>query len=348
MGTALGTPAYAGPEQAAGRLDEMGRSSDIYSLGATLYCLLTGQKPIEGEKDAGRILERVKRGEFPPPKQVKPDIPRALEAVCLKAMALQAEERYASARDLADDVEHWLADEPVRAWTEPWTVKARRWVDKHRSVVTGAAATLIVGTIGLITATALLTYANEETKNANLMLAEEKRKADNEGVSAEKAEKDALKLAKAADYRLTRLHVANGTQSTERGQPFTALLWYARAWQGDLDQANEPSHRSRIGGVLDGVPRLVGACFHPEGVDDVDINLAGTRLITRTANRSGANGHAVYVWDFVAGKLAIPALTHAGPVRCIGFSPDGSQILTASDDKTAGLWDTAAGGDFTC
>ena len=75
-GTALGTPAYMSPEQAEGRLDQVGPLSDVYSLGATLYCLLTGKPPID-ETDVGEALRRVQRGEFPPPRAVRPGIPRA-------------------------------------------------------------------------------------------------------------------------------------------------------------------------------------------------------------------------------------------------------------------------------
>jgi WD40 repeat protein len=95
--------------------------------------------------------------------------------------------------------------------------------------------------------------------------------------------------------------------------------------------------------VLAGVPRLVGVCFHSTGVDDVDMDPAGTRLLTRTADRPGKRGHSAYVWDFAAGKLAAPPLAHAGPVRHAGFSPDGSRVLTASEDHTAALWDAATG-----
>ena len=109
---------YMSPEQAAGRLDRLGPASDVYSLGATLYSLLTGRPPVE-DRDVGSVLQQVQRGDFPPPRQVNAAVPPALEAICLKAMALRPEDRYASARALADDVEHWLADEPVAAYREP-------------------------------------------------------------------------------------------------------------------------------------------------------------------------------------------------------------------------------------
>src|SRR5262249_17746283 len=73
-GAALGTPAYMSPEQAAGRVDQVGPASDVYGLGATLYCLLTGQPPFRGE-DPGELLRRVTRGEWLPARQVKPGVP---------------------------------------------------------------------------------------------------------------------------------------------------------------------------------------------------------------------------------------------------------------------------------
>ena len=113
-GSALGTPAYMSPEQAGGDLDRLGPRSDVYSLGATLYCLLTGKPPFEGD-DIGEILRRVQAGDFRAPREVDPSLDKALEAVCLKAMATKPEDRYASCRALAEDVERWMADEPVTA-----------------------------------------------------------------------------------------------------------------------------------------------------------------------------------------------------------------------------------------
>ena len=142
-GSAIGTPAYMSPEQAVGDLERLGPRSDVYSLGATLYCLLTGKAPFEGT-DLGAILRDVQKGAFPPPRQVDPSIDRALEAVCLKAMATKPEDRHATARALADDVERWAADEPVSAWREPSSVRARRWMRRNRTAVTAASAAVLM------------------------------------------------------------------------------------------------------------------------------------------------------------------------------------------------------------
>jgi serine/threonine-protein kinase len=144
-GRAIGTAAYMSPEQAAGRWEDVGPASDIYSLGATLYTLLTNQLAFQGRD----IVDKVKRGDFLPPRRWKGDIPPALEVICLKAMALNPADRYASASALADDVEHWLADEPVAAYREPWRVRLGRWARRHKPLVAGTTALLVAAVLSL-------------------------------------------------------------------------------------------------------------------------------------------------------------------------------------------------------
>ena len=160
-GSALGTPAYMSPEQARGDLEQLGPCSDVYSLGATLYCLLTGKPPQVGN-DISEVLRKAQRAEFTPPRQIDPAIDKALEAVCLKAMALKPEDRYASSRALAEDVERWMADEPVSAWAEPWMQKLLRWLNRHRTGVTGPAAAVLAGLVGLSAVLAVQTRANAQ------------------------------------------------------------------------------------------------------------------------------------------------------------------------------------------
>jgi serine/threonine-protein kinase len=168
-GSALGTPAYMSPEQAAGDLNRLGPRSDVYSLGATLYCLLTGKAPFDAG-DVGELLRKVQRGELAKPQQLQPGIDAALEAICLKAMALKPDDRYPSCRALAEDVERWMADEPVTAWSEPWTRKLLRWLTRHRVGVTSAAAAGIVALLGLavVAATQAQSRALLEVKNRQL------------------------------------------------------------------------------------------------------------------------------------------------------------------------------------
>ncbi len=166
-GSALGTPAYMSPEQAAGELEKLGPRSDVYSLGATLYCLLTGRPPFEG--DAFEVLGQVGRGAFPR-RASSTRRSTGLEAVCLKAMATRPGDRYPTCRALAEDVERWTADEPVSAWREPLPRRLRRWAKRNRTAVTAAAVALFAGVVGLAAVLAVQTQAKNELGRANALL----------------------------------------------------------------------------------------------------------------------------------------------------------------------------------
>ncbi|HEV3166886.1 MAG TPA: protein kinase, partial [Isosphaeraceae bacterium] len=153
-GSALGTPAYMSPEQASGELERLGPRSDVYSLGATLYCLLTGKPPFEGK--VVDVLQAVQRGEFTPPRAIDPSIDRSLEAICLTAMALQPEARYASCRALADDIELWTADEPVSVYREPLTTRLTRWGRRHRTTASSVAMLLVTSVVALSVSAVLI------------------------------------------------------------------------------------------------------------------------------------------------------------------------------------------------
>src|SRR5262249_38669443 len=154
-GTTVGTPQFMSPEQAAGRLDLLGPASDVYSLGATLYCLLAGRAPFEGP-DVEAVMWAVQRGDFPPLRRANPTVPPALEAICLRAMAPRPAARYAPPGDLADDIERGLADEPVAAYWERWGPRLARWARRHKPWVTGAAALLVTAVVALAVGTILI------------------------------------------------------------------------------------------------------------------------------------------------------------------------------------------------
>jgi serine/threonine-protein kinase len=143
VGQMVGTPAYASPEQAAGLWDVIGPASDIFSLGATLYNLLTNCLPYDGE-GVLEIIDQASKGEVIPPRHRKKDVPRALEAVCLKAMAGKRQARYDTALELAAEVEQWLADEPVSAYSESIVERMARTGRRHW-VVLAIGVALIFG-----------------------------------------------------------------------------------------------------------------------------------------------------------------------------------------------------------
>jgi tetratricopeptide (TPR) repeat protein/tRNA A-37 threonylcarbamoyl transferase component Bud32 len=198
MGRVVGTPQFMSPEQAAGQLDRLGPASDVYSLGATLYCLLTGRVPFEG-REVSTILQKVQQGDFPHPRSVKSSVPRALEAICLKAMAVQPESRYPTAQALAADLESWMADEPVTAWREPWYIRTRRWIVRHRTLVTACAAAGAVALIGGTAVLMVMRAAQEREYHRLLELRSEAQKLVYAGEAATKVQ----------DWQNANLHLAS-------------------------------------------------------------------------------------------------------------------------------------------
>jgi serine/threonine-protein kinase len=161
-GAVLGTPQYMSPEQAKGQPAEP--ASDIFSLGIILYAILTGKSPYENAGPGGADpLREVRDVAIVPPRDRDPRLPRALEAICFRALAARPEDRFTSTRDLARDLENWLADEPVTAWCEPWTTRLARWGRRHRSLVTGVVATLLVASASISVATILLSKERDRS-----------------------------------------------------------------------------------------------------------------------------------------------------------------------------------------
>jgi serine/threonine-protein kinase len=198
-GQVVGTPAYMAPEQAAG--ETVTTATDVYGLGAVLYELLTGKPPFSGA-DVNTVLRRVVQEPPVSPHQAVPGTSRGLEAICLKALAKPPAERYPSAQAVAEDVERWLADEPVHAYPEPWTVKARRWVGRHRTAVSGAAAALLAVVVCLGAATGLLTAANQREREARTEATRERDEAERQ---RERADRNLARARRAVEDYCTNV-----------------------------------------------------------------------------------------------------------------------------------------------
>ena len=184
MSSAIGTPAYMSPEQVDGKVGKLGVRSDVYCLGATLYHLLAGHAPCEAEQ-VGEVYRKILAGDIPRPSSHNPRLVPALEAICLKALSLAPEDRYESAELMKADLERWLADEPVMAWREPFSTRARRWMRRHRSLVTAATVSVLVG-LGALG----IAYLRESATNRRLQLINAELAESNARVTAANAKSD--------------------------------------------------------------------------------------------------------------------------------------------------------------
>jgi WD40 repeat protein/tRNA A-37 threonylcarbamoyl transferase component Bud32 len=141
----LGTPKYMAPEQALAKHRDLGPAADVYALGAILYELLTGCAPYDGATDV-EVLRQVVDGQLKPPRQIRQDIPRDLEAICLKAMEKNPGRRYRTAIDLADDLRRFLDGKPTIARPVNWLGRMTRWARRNDQFV----ALIVVSVIAVV------------------------------------------------------------------------------------------------------------------------------------------------------------------------------------------------------
>jgi serine/threonine-protein kinase len=161
-----GTPIYMSPEQHAGTSD-VGPLSDVYSLGATLYVILTGNPPYEA-KTLPELRAKVLQGKTRNPKSIYRWASSALAAICSKAMSIDPADRYVTAFELAQDVERFLADEPVRAHPESFIRRGSRWMSRHRLLTFFIATGLIGGLIGSSVYSSIVTAHAHREQSARM------------------------------------------------------------------------------------------------------------------------------------------------------------------------------------
>src|SRR5262249_39131104 len=129
-GQVMGTPSYMAPEQARGETKNVGPTADIYALGAILYDMLTGRPPFKGTS-AIETVKQVIEAEPVSPSRIQFRVPRDLETICLKCLQKEPRKRYATARELAEDLNRYLSGEPIRARRTPPIERAYKWTKRH-------------------------------------------------------------------------------------------------------------------------------------------------------------------------------------------------------------------------
>jgi serine/threonine protein kinase len=190
-GVPLGTLRYMSPEQAQAKHDLVDHRTDVYALGATLYELLTLEPAIRGNDPRG-LLRNLVEEEPPAPRRLRREIPAGLEVIVRQAMAKDPDRRYASARELADDLRRFLNGQPIRARRESSYRLLRRWVRHHRT----AAALIAVSVVApLVILVGTLIYAS----NLREALDRAERETDNARRQEGRAERNAVLRLRALD-----------------------------------------------------------------------------------------------------------------------------------------------------
>ncbi len=169
-GSIVGTPSYAPPEQLSGHLDLIEVRSDVYGLGAILYEILSGQPPASGT--LLEVIRTVTTGKVVPARAVNHQVPKTLDAICSKAMALAPPDRYDSASELRSDIERWLDDAPVKAYVEPIWIRCSRWLRKHPATVSTLSSVVIMLLAGSVLFATIVSQNNSRLSKLNTELLE--------------------------------------------------------------------------------------------------------------------------------------------------------------------------------
>jgi eukaryotic-like serine/threonine-protein kinase len=314
-GQVLGSPNYMPPEQAAGSLSDSTPASDVYSLGAILYELLTGRPPFQGET-LQSILGQVQNAEPVLPRRLSPGTPVDLETICLKCLQKEPARRYASAQELADDLGRFLEGKPILA--RPVSPLERAWLWCRRrpllaAMSAGFVAAVVLGVAGIFWQWRQAEFHAQGELRQRLI-----------------AEKDAAETRLnlyAADVAVASQAIQNGNFGLAR-----RTLEALRPQHGETDLRG---FEWRYLWNLCRGDQLATLTGHERTVTCAAFSPAGNRLAT------GSQDGTVRIWNAAKREVMTTLKVTSNAVWSVAFTPDGKDLMTGCLENVE-FWDTTS------
>jgi WD40 repeat protein len=322
-GDLVGTLRYMSPEQALAGRAPVDHRTDVYSLGATLYEVLALRPPFGG-RDRQELLGQIALEEPRPLRSLNRAVPPELATVVHKALAKNAAERYASAQELADDLQRFLDDRPIRARPPGWAQRAGRWARRHRPAVAAALASSLVV---LVLAVVLLAFGiqkirGEQKQTEEALHREEQARADATRALEREQQTAYLQRVALAERELAANNVGRAeellAECPER----------LRGWEWHYLK-RLPRTGPRVLRASDGWATAVA------------VSSDGKLLASAGINRFFFS--EIRLWDAETGKALLVLRGPFGPTAALAFSPDGKQLASAGMDPGIRLWDVTSG-----
>jgi WD40 repeat protein/serine/threonine protein kinase len=307
-GTIFGTLTHMAPEQAEGRVRDISVQTDVYALGVILYELLCGEPPHQG-KTSTETLQRILLADPKSPRQLRPELARDLAAICLKCLEKHPARRYASAAELADDVQCFLDGHPTLAVPLPLPQRCWRWTKRRPALAAGLGVSMLAVVTLLVSSITYQTQLNEAAEHARREASENRNLLYTADVRLAHEAREALNGQESLRGLAQQLP---GVGTEDRREFAWKYLWNA----AHTEVATLTGHRGDVYFVA----------FSPDG----------RRLASAGKDRG------VRVWNIASQELMQRLDGHRDEVNLVGFVGNDT-VASASDDGTIRLWNVATG-----
>lgn len=330
-GVAVGTPQYMSPEQVTGNNESLDARTDVWALGVVLYQILTGTLPFAGTSPV-EVMRQVLNQVIMPPHQQLKSAPRELSSICLRALSRHPDARYASARELVEDVEAYRDDRPVLAHAYTIWERGQRFATRNRAALIAALTVMAVVVAALVVVTA--SWRSERTA----------RQREAQARATERAQR------LEASFRLAQGYGERAARLTREGALLDARVFAAASWLANpVAEGGEAATEllARRPEAADAILAARSRYFQASAEAIASLRFAserGSALLAAAASpdgqqvATGASDGRITLWETTDGHVALRLQT-AGEVRDLAFSPDGRRLAATTSGGLVECWE---------